>query len=142
VRFCVTNGWLSLYGTQPLPTPLAQLQGAPPEQLHTGEYDDHKKGWKRCNCTIVASGTLARKFNRKSTDTSDWEEAKRVATHWEERGVWPGRGQDGNVPKAVGAPATELSGRVTIADAAALFLVKCQNRGIQKTTLRKYQTIF
>ena len=31
------------------------------EELHTSEFDERKKGWKRCECPIFASGTLSGK---------------------------------------------------------------------------------
>ena len=33
----------------------------------SSEYDERKKGWKRCECPIFASGTLQGTFKRQST---------------------------------------------------------------------------
>ena len=33
-----------------------------PEELRSGEFDERKKGWKRCSCPIFASGTLQGEF--------------------------------------------------------------------------------
>jgi integrase len=53
-----------------------------PEEFRSGEFEERKKGWKRCACVIFASGTLAGKFKRKSTGTTDWEKAKDTVTSW------------------------------------------------------------
>jgi hypothetical protein len=29
-----------------------------PEEFRSGEFEERKKGWKRCACVIFASGTL------------------------------------------------------------------------------------
>jgi len=56
----------------------------------SGEFDERKKGWKRCACFIFASGTLAGTFRRKYTGKRDWDEAKAVVTKWEKEGSWDG----------------------------------------------------
>jgi hypothetical protein len=42
-----------------------------PEELRTTEYDERKKGWKRCECPIFVSGTLQKKFKRHNSGR--WE---------------------------------------------------------------------
>ncbi|MGA2350355.1 MAG: tyrosine-type recombinase/integrase [Terracidiphilus sp.] len=54
-----------------------------PHNHCSGEFEERRKGWKRCDCPIFASGTLNEKFNRKSTDVWDWGEAKEIARQWE-----------------------------------------------------------
>ncbi|HEX2342821.1 MAG TPA: hypothetical protein VHI98_20250, partial [Vicinamibacterales bacterium] len=49
------------------------------EESRSGEFDERKKGWKRCACVIFASGTLGGKFSRKATGTADWDVAHRIA---------------------------------------------------------------
>ena len=44
------------------------------QHLHdqrTSEYEERKKGWKRCECPIFASGTLGKHFTR--YNTGQWE---------------------------------------------------------------------
>jgi integrase len=59
-----------------------------PHGQRSGEFGERKKGWKRCDCPIVASGTLNGHFNRKSTDVWTWEKAKEIAAAWESKGSW------------------------------------------------------
>jgi hypothetical protein len=46
-----------------------------PEEFHSGEFDERKKGWKRCACPIFASGTLSGRAGRRSTGQWEWKEA-------------------------------------------------------------------
>ena len=41
-----------------------------------------------CNCVIHASGTVAKKFSRRQTGASDWDDAKAIAEQWEAAGAW------------------------------------------------------
>lgn len=51
-------------------------EGGHPEESFSGEFEERKKGWKRCNCPISVSGTIQRKFKRKSLGVGDWEVAR------------------------------------------------------------------
>jgi len=62
----------------------------------TSEFEERKKGWKKCGCYIFASGALAGKYRRKYTGSADWAEAKIVAAEWEKAGQW-----DGEIPAPV-----------------------------------------
>jgi len=53
----------------------------------SGEFDETRRGWKRCGCLIHVSGTLGGKFKRKQTGKSNWDEAKAVAADWEKAGL-------------------------------------------------------
>jgi integrase len=107
------------------------------EELRTSEYDERKKGWKRCECPIVISGSLAKKFRRQTTRQWEWEPAREMAATWEAAGIW---GVADPTPQVV--PAQEaVDARVTVADATQAFLAKCKNRNIQPTTYAKYQTL-
>jgi integrase len=109
-----------------------------PEDSRSGEFDERKKSWKRCDCPIFASGTLARRFRRQSTGAWEWSAAKAAATQWEQTGSWDGRTIPD--PAAEPAPQQALPDRITIIDATEAFTAKCQNRGIALPTLRKYKT--
>ena|SRR5271156_5618859 len=61
-----------------------------PLEAKSGEFEERKRGWKRCGCFIFASGTLAGQFKRRYTGKINWDEAKAVATKWEEARSWDG----------------------------------------------------
>jgi len=44
-----------------------------PYDSRSGEFDEHRKGWKRCGCRIYVSGTLAGEFTRQNTHKTAWE---------------------------------------------------------------------
>jgi hypothetical protein len=76
------------------------------EESPAAEYDERKKGFKRCECPIVASGILHSKFRRQTTG------------QWEASGSW---GKADPVPQALpAAEATLIHIRVTDATAANL----------------------
>ena len=104
------------------------------EELRTSEYDERRKGWKRCDCPIVVSGTLARKFRRQPTGQWEWEPARGVADALERQGSWKAR-----VPAAP-HPVESASARIKVEDATEAFLAKCKNRNIAPNTLAKYRT--
>ena len=60
------------------------------EELHTSEFDERKKGWKRCECPIFASGTLSGKQRRQRTGAWEWDAARAIAAEWEGAGSWDG----------------------------------------------------
>src|SRR5437867_5654006 len=84
----------------------------------TSEFEERKKGWKKCGCYIFASGALGGKYRRKYTGRTDWQEAKIVAAEWEKAGSW-----DGEVPVPVIAPEQPSpKPRITIERATKTFL--------------------
>ena len=80
---------------------------------------------------IYASGTLGRKFNRKQTGRTSWDEARVMASRWEMADHW-------NNPE----PEHEKSPvpRMAIKEAIEAFLASRQNRGIESSSLNKYRT--
>lgn len=104
------------------------------EELRTSEYDERRKGWKRCDCPIVVSGTLARKFRRHPTGQWEWEPARAVADNLERQGSWTAPAP------AAPQPAESVRTRIKVEDAIAAFLAKCTNRNIAPNTLAKYRT--
>jgi hypothetical protein len=115
-----------------------QCKASHAEGSFTGEFEESRRGAKRCSCIIHASGTLAGKFNRKRTGCFKWDEARTVAVQWEAAGNWSGSIEP-RQPPAVPQEPTTLPG-VTIADATEAYLARCRNRGIQTTTFNKYRT--
>src|SRR5579872_6702031 len=112
-----------------------------PEESRTSEYDERKKGWKRCECPIFLSGTLQGCFKRHNSGRWEWESAKALAGQFEVAGSWNGSNQSA-------APAAQLAGpsndsqpaRIAIADAVQVFLTNRQGAKIAAATLRKYRT--
>ena len=72
----------------------------------SGEFEERKKTWRKCSCSIFVSGTLRGTFKRKNTGTADWTEAKALAAQWEKTG----RGGLAPVP----SPAREANRRTNL----------------------------
>jgi integrase len=88
-----------------------------PHQHLSSEFDERKRGWKRCECPIVVSGTLDKKFRRESTGKWEWDDARAIATALEAAGTWGGE----IVRKPEPVPDAEPH-RCPIAQAARMFL--------------------
>jgi hypothetical protein len=41
------------------------------EDSRSGEWEERRRGWKRCNCGVHLSGTLDGKFSRKTAGPAD-----------------------------------------------------------------------
>jgi len=106
-----------------------------PEGLRTSEYDERKKGWKRCECPIFTSGTLQRHFKRQNTGQWEWAAAQPIARQWEMAGSW-----NGSIPASPQPKAPIERQRAAIREATQDFLAKATNRGLTKSTLKKYGT--
>jgi len=72
------------------------------EDSKSGQFEEGRRGWKRCACLIHATGSVEGKFSRQSTGKSDWEQANSVAAAWESTGSWPPKGSP-HEPKPVPA---------------------------------------
>ncbi len=112
-------------------------EGGHPEDAKSGEFEEGRRGWKRCACLIHVSGTLRGKFNRKQTGKSDWEEAKAIVAEWEATDSWDGKKV---VEPSLPAQEQPQPKRITIADAARVFLGHREGAKIAPATLRKYRT--
>jgi integrase len=95
-----------------------------PEDFRSGEFEERKKGWKRCACLIFASGTFAGKFKRKSTGLSDFEKARELVSSWK---TW-----DGEIPSSL--PAATTASKVTIGRAVSRH-GSCWGRGISENVV-------
>jgi len=82
-----------------------------PEDFRSGEFEERKKGWKRCACLIFASGTFAGKFKRKSTGLADFEKARELVSSWK---TW-----DSELPSSL--PEAIVTSKVTIDRAVEAF---------------------
>src|SRR6202044_1535139 len=101
-----------------------ECEGGHAEDARSGEFEEGRRGWKRCACIIHASGSLGGKFQRRQTGKSDWHEARTVAASWESSRSW-----DGEITP-MPEPCEGESLDVTVAEAVDAFLAKRKNRGI------------
>lgn len=44
-----------------------ECEAGRPEDAKSGEWEERRRGWKRCDCVIHLSGTLDGKFSRRAT---------------------------------------------------------------------------
>jgi hypothetical protein len=114
-----------------------ECESGHPEDTRSGEFEEGRRGWKKCACLIHVSGTLGGKFNRKQTGKSNWDEAKALVATWETADAWHGKPvvQPTPEPQAETQPK-----RITIADAVKVFLSNREGARIAPATLRKYRT--
>jgi len=94
-----------------------ECEGGHPEDTRTGEFEEGRRGWKRCACIIHVSGTIAGKFNRRQTGQTGWDGAKAITAEWVKNGSWTG---EVTVPEPLPEPTN--SHRVTIENAVKAFL--------------------
>jgi hypothetical protein len=94
-----------------------ECEGEHGKDSRSGQFEEGRRGWKRCACLIHASGTLGGKFNRKQTGRSAWDEARAVAAVWEAAGQW-----DDEEPDPANPGPAEKPGDVTIARAIKDYL--------------------
>jgi integrase len=107
-----------------------------PEELRTSEYDERKKGWKRCECPIFASGTLQGKFRRQTTGQWEWAPAITIAAQWEANKNWAGLDAISTPPPQESAP----SERITVEHAVKVFLAELSET-IAAGTHKKYRLL-
>ena len=99
-------------------------------------YQPDESGWKKCYCPIYVGGTLGGQFKRRNTEQFRREEARAVAAALELAGCWDAI----LLAPPLAIPEPEQCGRVTLADAAAVFLTVREGEKIAHATLRKYRT--
>jgi integrase len=112
-----------------------ECEAGHPAESRSGEFEERKKGWKRCACFIFASGTLSGSFKRKYTGKSSWEEAKAVVALWETSKSW-----DGEVTLPQPLPETTRPHRVTVEHAIKAFLAELQETAAFATH-KKYRLL-
>ena len=114
-----------------------ECEGGHSEDTRSGEFEEGRRGWKKCACLIHVSGTLGRKFNRKQTGKSDWDEAKALVAAWETADAWDGKPVVQPVPERL---EEEQPKSITILDAVKVFLSHREGARVAPATLRKYRT--
>jgi integrase len=105
-------------------------------ELRSGEFDERKKGWKRCACVIFVSGTLGGNFSRKATGTADWAEAHRIVDTYTEADSWTGVERE---PITISEPPSATPSRVSVEEACNVFLAN-REATVAYPTFRKYKT--
>jgi integrase len=68
-----------------------ECEGGHPEDARTSEFDETRRGRKKCGCLIHVSGTLGGKFRRIQTGKANWDEAKTVVAQWQTARSWDGQ---------------------------------------------------
>ncbi len=112
-----------------------ECEGGHPEDSRSGEFEEGRRGWKKCACLIHVSGTLGGKSSRKQTGKSKWDEAKAVVAVWEKAQSWVG---EVTLPEPLPDPAQRQ--RVTIEHAVKAFLAELQE-SISFGTHKKYRLL-
>ena len=112
-----------------------ECEGGHPEDARTGQFEEGRRGWKRCACIIHVAGTLGKKFNRRQTGETDWERARAVADACQKTGSW-----DGEItppPQPLPEPSPH---RVNVSTATKTFLDELQETAAFATH-KKYRLL-
>jgi integrase len=114
-----------------------ECEAGHPEDFRSGEWEERRKGWKRCNCGIHVSGTLGGKFRRRATGRTTWDDARAVANGLELANVW--EASSVAAPPVSGPRTSREVARVTIEHAIEAFLAN-RKASVSFPTYRKYKT--
>ncbi len=110
-------------------------EGGHAADSRSGEFEERRKGWKRCGCFYFRVRHPCRSIpSQVHRPISGWDEARAKAAQLEALGAWDV--SEIPAPNVVAAPVVP---RTTVLEAATAYLTRCQNRGIEQTTLSKYQ---
>src|SRR5580692_9440348 len=112
-----------------------ECEGGHAEDARTGEFEEGRRGWKKCGCLIHVAGTLGGKFSRKQTSKAVWDEAKAVAAEWEKVGSW-----NGEIELPEPLPEPMQPHRATIERAVPAFLAELQETAAFATH-KKYRLL-
>lgn len=105
------------------------------EDSKSSALEERRKGWRRCECAIHVSGTLAGRFSRRSTGRADWDGARECVDALETSGAWS---QISTAPVS-SAPLPATASRITVADALTRFLAN-RHAMVAESTYWKYRT--
>jgi integrase len=115
-----------------------ECEGGHAEDSRSGEFDEGRRGWKKCGCLIHVSGTLGGQFSRKQTGKANWEEAKAVAAVWESARSWDDRTKIEE--SAAPSPDPEAPERLTIERAIQAFTAEFEEYAASNTQ-KKYRLL-
>ena len=101
-----------------------------PEDSQTLKREEHKKGYKHCDCYIVMAGTLSKKFDRRNTKELDWDKAQVMSRAQEALGSWA-------TTVAMVEPKPETPARMSIAEAGAAWKNKKLNPALKPSVAYK-----
>jgi integrase len=116
-------------------------EGKHPAKTFTSETEEHVKGWKRCHCPIVASGTLNRVAKRKATKQTEWAAAAEVMVPYIVAKSWVLPEDEPPTPPAPKAPVpppqtpAPASDKVTVKAATEEYIKEHQKAESAPTTL-------
>ena len=91
------------------------------------EFEERRKGFKRCDCPIFGAGTINNKRVRQSTGTWELDEARLIVASWEGRPL-------------LAVPELQLPQRITLEDALEEFYTRALSKDLLESTLKKYRT--
>ncbi|SPE29606.1 hypothetical protein SBA6_1130028 [Candidatus Sulfopaludibacter sp. SbA6] len=115
-----------------------ECEGGHAEDFRSGEFDEGRRGWKKCGCLIHVSGTLGGQFGRKQTGKANWKEAKAVAAVWESAQPWDG--QTKLAESAPSAPELAAPERLTVEHAIQAFRAEFEEYAAPNTQ-KKYRLL-
>ena len=104
------------------------------EDSRSGEFEERRRGWKKCDCPIFAAGSFEGRRQRKSTGHWEWDDAKAAVAGWELKASHQPE------PVTLVTSTEPFPSRTLIAEVTESFLARAQNKGVTDATLRKYRT--
>ena len=105
----------------------------------SSEYDERKKGWKRCECPIFASGTLDKVAKRQEyRSVGDEDVARLIASKWGDlREGGTALSRKSQRPDVI----PDTPKRTTISEATQAYLSRCENRGPRQADPQQVQDV-
>lgn len=113
----------------------ANCEGKHPEDSQSLEREERAKTWRKCGCSIYASGSMGKHHKRLRTGQVSWDRAHEVAARWEAAGRWPGES-----PAPDPGDPVKDSSRQTVAGVIASWLAYHKKNSAYNTWLR-YQGV-
>jgi len=116
-------------------------RGGHAQDTFTSKPEEQKKGWKKCDCFIVANGSLGKVAKRKTTKQRDWAQAEAVMAPFIEANSWeieavPVAPQPLAEPQAEGA---DVKKKGLMTDAVAAFLADHRKYDSAFGTIRNHE---
>jgi integrase len=115
-----------------------ECEGGHAEDSRSGEFEEGRRGWKKCGCLIHVSGTLAGRFSRRQTGKANWEEAKAAVAIWESARSWDGHAKTEEA--AAQSPEPVVPEQVTVERAIQAFTSEFE-KYTAPNTQKKYRLL-